>query len=182
MSAFFAESRHSSFHLEAPIAVMANFSEIIDRLLKRRAELAAEMKKLDDAIETLSQLTDVFADEPASRSALDDDQLSAQGEVSRERSILPPEEIARLAREVLLDNKRPLKRGALVRAMEAKSVPLVGKDKAKNLGTILWRFNGDFVSLKSLGYWPRDIALPGVYDPREPPDGIVSERIKKSSF
>ena len=65
-----------------------------------------------------------------------------------------------------------MKRGPLVRAMEERSIPVAGKDKAKNLGTILWRHLDQFVSLEGLGYWPRDKRYRNVYDPANPPDGI----------
>ncbi|TXN02311.1 hypothetical protein FV222_09665 [Methylobacterium sp. WL103] len=159
---------------------MANVTEVIDQLVQRRAELRAELTKLEEAIDTLSALANTFSD-ISGNSSKSKKAKETPVERQRERGILPPEEIARFARNTLLKIGRPVKRGALVAAMERDGVPMAGKDKAKNLGTIIWRHQDDFVSLENLGYWPRDIAIKGVYDPRKPPDGIRSPRLKKSS-
>lgn len=84
--------------------------------------------------------------------------------VEREEG-LAPKEIASHAKSTLLEAGRPMKRGELVRALIARNVPLAGKDKNKNLGTILWRHSDKFVSLEGLGYWVKGVRLPGVYEP-----------------
>ncbi|MCC3244838.1 hypothetical protein LG047_05820 [Methylocystis sp. WRRC1] len=87
---------------------------------------------------------------------------------------LTPKEVADHARSALLDAKRPMKRGALVRELERRGVPLAGRDKNKNLGTILWRHADQFVSLPKLGYWVKDVPLEGVYSP-ESRDTLADE-------
>lgn len=186
MGVSFVIGGHSGVNVEAPELSMANFSEIIDKLVKKRAELHAELTKLDDAISTLSSMSDIFSEKDLDSVTTNysDTVRSESGKAlpqkqdRRERGILPPEEIARLAREILIANGRPLKRGALVRAMESRSIPMTGRDKAKNLGTILWRYNKDFINLDGYGYWPRDIPFNQIYNPRRPPDGIVSPCLK----
>ncbi|WP_152046743.1 hypothetical protein [Aureimonas psammosilenae] len=93
-----------------------------------------------------------------------------QRSAPRERNIVPPSDIARFARETLLAEGKPMKRGQLVRAILKRGLPLAGRDPSKNLGTILWRHRDQFINLEHLGYWPRDIALPGAYDPSKPPE------------
>jgi len=89
-------------------------------------------------------------------------------EPKRERGILSPDAIASEVRQLLLDAKRPMTRGQIVRELETRGIPLSGKDKNKNLGTILWRHKHQFVQLPKLGYWLRDLPLEGVYTPEEP--------------
>jgi hypothetical protein len=172
---------HPGVGLEARDPAMANVSEVIDRLVRRRAELRAEIAKLDQVIEGLTALSDVIGNDDAAVASVEAKPEMTAREGQRERGVLPPEEIVRFARNALLKNGRPLKRGALVRVLEAEGVPLAGKDKAKNLGTILWRNLDQFVSLDKLGYWPRDISIKGVYDAKNPPDNILSPRLTDAS-
>ena len=81
------------------------------------------------------------------------------------RGDLSPSHIAMMAKDALLENKAPMKRGKLARALTSQGVPLAGKDISKNLGTILWRHSDEFVSLPSLGYWVKGVPLEGVYNP-----------------
>lgn len=78
---------------------------------------------------------------------------------------LSPHEISIQAEKVLLEVGRPMKRGELVKELIARGFQLAGKDKNKNLGTVLWRHPDKFVSLSGLGYWLTSLPLPGVYDP-----------------
>src|SRR3954447_7273819 len=66
-----------------------------------------------------------------------------------------------LAYEVLLEHGRPMTRNELVGAIEARGFPLAGKNKSKNLGTILWRFRNRFDNIEGRGYWPKDVPLKG---------------------
>lgn len=140
---------------------MADYRQIMRELRGRRARLVDQLDKLDATIQMLEET--IRVSQPEFDFATPADTLEEQV-VKRERGELPPETIARYARETLLEFGKPMKRGELVRALEQKGVPLAGKDKNKNLGTILWRHGDMFVSLAGLGYWPRDVRIPGVYD------------------
>lgn len=76
-----------------------------------------------------------------------------------------PEDVAREVEQLLGRVGRPMKRGAIVEALAEQGFDVPGKDKNKNLGTILWRHKEKFVQLPKLGYWLRDAELPGVYTP-----------------
>ena len=89
---------------------------------------------------------------------------------ANKEAVLSPLEVAQRVQEVLQKSGRPMKRGQLVKALAAQNVPLAGKDKNKNLGTILWRHPALFVSLPKLGYWVKGVPLPGVYDPENHQD------------
>jgi hypothetical protein len=86
-------------------------------------------------------------------------------EPKRSRGTVPPSNIAATVRLILSEAKRPMKRGQLVAELERREIPLAGKDKNKNLGTILWRHSNEFVHLPKLGYWLRDVAIRDVYEP-----------------
>ncbi len=153
----------------------------IDRVLERFRYALARAKARVEAIEGLIRS---FEDAKTKVSAEDlsamlssmspkieevfpapNEQPVEQPAAQRVRGDLTPAEVAHAARDTLLAFGRPLKRGQLVRQMEHRGVPLAGTDKNKNLGTILWRHRQMFVSLPKLGYWPKGVPLPGVYDP-----------------
>lgn len=155
---------------------MPSVQEMIDRLYKKRDELLKEAARLESAIEALRSTAYLFGEsgEVASSMIESDFKLNFQTESgTRSSTVLQPEDVARLARQTLLEHGKPVRRGRLVKLMEQKGIPLTGVDKAKNLGTILWRFNKQFVNIDGYGYWPRDVELLGIYDPKNPPDGVI---------
>jgi hypothetical protein len=85
----------------------------------------------------------------------------------RTKGILSPSEISGLAKSILLERGRPMKRRELLAEMEKRNIPIAGTDKNKNLGTILWRHRNEFVHIEKLGYWPKDTRLNGLYEPVE---------------
>lgn len=148
-----------------------SLQEVIDEYEKERATLHAKLERVDSILNNLRQaealarsaeLAKVRVPNPTSAPV-----SSAQSQANQARPALTPDEVIREARNVLLEVGKPLKRGALVRAIEAKGLLVPGTDKAKNLGTILWRANRTFASIEKYGYWPIDVDLPGIYDLRE---------------
>ena len=160
---------HSEAHGSVGVIPMADFGEVIDRLLKRRSELVTQLERVDRAIRALKDAADLVGEDAVANIAVLAPQAfgvpTEEPQETRERNIIPPADIARYAREIILESGRPMKRGRLVRALEARGVPLAGTDKNKNRGTILWRHRDQFVNLPNLGYWPRDVRLPDIYDP-----------------
>ena len=76
------------------------------------------------------------------------------------------DQIAAQAREAILEAGRPLQRAPLLAALEKGGLQLGGKNKARNLGTIMWRVRDRFVSIEGHGYWPKDLPYPAVgYSP-----------------
>jgi hypothetical protein len=70
--------------------------------------------------------------------------------------------VIKAAREVLIAEGRPRTRGTLVKALEARGYRVSGKDKERNLGTIMWRARDQFINIERLGYWPKDIPCPKI--------------------
>jgi hypothetical protein len=72
--------------------------------------------------------------------------------------------------ETLRGAGRPLSRGRLLKTLDNRGVRVGGEaDRAKNLGTIMWRLKDHFVNLAGFGYWPKDTPYaPAGYVPEAP--------------
>lgn len=81
------------------------------------------------------------------------------------KDLRTPLDYAMQAKQILEEVGRPLRRGQLVKEFEKRAFLLPGKDRNKNLGTILWRHPALIVSIPKMGYWSKGVPLPGVYDP-----------------
>jgi hypothetical protein len=73
---------------------------------------------------------------------------------TRQRNTKSPRELALLARDIIREAGRPMTRSELAEAIEARGIPLAGRDRIKNLGTILWRQSDLFTHVEDQGYWP----------------------------
>lgn len=128
--------------------------ELLSKALKRQDELRSEFEALQNLVSHyqrhLSGRLTVSSEEQPS---LD---LGASSVKARSAYV------ARLideAKRLILEARRPLKRGELVRLLERDGLPVEGTDKAKVLGTNLWR-SGQFEQIEGQGYWPKDIPRP----------------------
>jgi hypothetical protein len=150
---------------------MGEFETLLQKLRQARERLLGNLHSIERAISSLESAMQALPPEVLDstlRPLLADTEYAMAPqtpEPQRVRGVLSPHEVASAASEALLAVGRPLKRGQLVRELEKRNIPLAGKDKNKNLGTILWRHEHMFVSLPGLGYWPRGAPLPGVYEP-----------------
>lgn len=127
--------------------------ELLANLLKRREELRVESEALDNLIATYQRLAMLRA-EPALKQ-LD---LWKGGKSSRAKSVYVAEMLVE-ARRLIIGQSRPLTRSELVRFLEAKGFVIEGGDKAKVLGTNIWR-SKKFAHVEGQGYWPIDIPMP----------------------
>ncbi|PWB83516.1 MAG: hypothetical protein C3F11_06190 [Methylocystaceae bacterium] len=145
---------------------MAEFEELLARLKRQKENAEAVLSRLNAAIDLLEKAKDVLGpDELVKFMEAIPPTPGVEASRKRPRGILPPEDVAAAVRATLLEVGRPMKRGELVAELMSRQIPLSGKDKNKNLGTIIWRHPQHFVSLEGLGYWVRDVPLPGVYTP-----------------
>jgi hypothetical protein len=127
--------------------------ELLANLLKRREELRIESEALDKLIETYKQMA-MLSDEPAR------DQLEIWHS-SRSRSA-KSEYVAKMLKEVrrqIIGQGAPLTRSELVKKLESVGYLVDGRDKAKVLGTNIWR-SGKFHHIEGRGYWPNDVPMP----------------------
>lgn len=68
------------------------------------------------------------------------------------------EDVAAIAREILLENGEPMSRDELHEALLSRGVVIHGGNPAVVLQTMLWRMQSVIVHLKGFGYWPADEA------------------------
>ena len=127
--------------------------ELLAKVLKRREELRIESEALNQLIKTYSALM-FLESEP------EPPQLNFwEAQRSRKARSAYVAELMGEIRRMIVGEGRPLTRSELVRRLEAKGYVIEGGDKAKVLGTNIWR-SGQFTHLEGRGYWPKDVALP----------------------
>ena len=119
--------------------------------LQRRDQILAELKAVEEYLRAYENL---FKISSSPRPAAEPSRAAEPRR--RERNVIAPARLAAMAREAILKHGRPMTRGELVDAFEASGIPLAGQDKAKNIGTIMWRFRDDFLNVPGRGYWPKD--------------------------
>lgn len=165
---------HTGLRREAEsVERMASLSELIERLRRIIKEREAALQATKQVLSRLERMASDFPPEALEiieKALAQDGNLErsiAMLEPKRQRGILSPKEVASLIRNVLVEAGKPMKRGDIVRELEKQGVPLVGSDKNKNVGTIIWRHPELFVSVEGLGYWIRGVRIPGVYEPTD---------------
>lgn len=126
-------------------------------ILQRRQDLMEELRAVEDIIQAYERLQRLRTANAAHEAhSLRDE----GGTLKRERNIFPPRRLADFARVEILKRGRPMTRGELVDAFASAGIPLAGTDKAKNIGTIMWRFRDEFLNVPGRGYWPQDMPNP----------------------
>jgi len=87
-----------------------------------------------------------------------------------------PADFVGIMARILGDMRRPMQRGELVAAVEERGVTIPSEDKARYLGTILWRNRDQFVNIPEAGYWLADAPCPAVdYTPGDILDGRTGD-------
>jgi hypothetical protein len=71
-----------------------------------------------------------------------------------------PDHMAELVARIIREVGRPMTRGQIVEALEARDVPIPYDDKHRYVGTIVWRSKRLFVSVSKRGYWLKDLPVP----------------------
>lgn len=132
--------------------------ELLAKALKRQNEVRSEFEALQNLISHYQ--THLSGKAPAA-----DEQPSLDLRTSsvKARSAYVARVIEE-ARRLILEARKPLKRGELVRLLERDGLPIEGTDKAKVLGTNLWR-SGQFEQIEGQGYWPKDLPRPPSANP-----------------
>jgi hypothetical protein len=126
---------------------------LLDKALKRRDELRLESEALDTLINTYRKIEELRHETGDKRV----DQLDLwHGGSRRAYQSAQVSEMLEAARRIILAERRPMKRGELVKRLEARGFVILGADKNKVFGTNLWR-SGKFKHLPKQGYWPSDV-------------------------
>lgn len=127
---------------------------LLAKLLRRQRELRFELETLQRTIDGYRQLQEMRDENP------DAAQLPLWPGGSRKA--LQSEQVAELldaARRIILAERRPMRRGELVKLLEAQGYVIEGADKARVFGTNIWR-SGKFRNVLGMGYWPNDVDPP----------------------
>lgn len=132
--------------------------------LKRKEELERELERVNQFI----QLYGEFSKE----STPDDDAGIRLAHVSNANMHIKtdaykfkmkvrgrPDDFADIMEAILRESKRPMPRGILVSEVERRGHAIPSRDKARYLGTILWRQGDRFESVDG-GYWLKGVPLP----------------------
>ncbi|MCG8559165.1 MAG: hypothetical protein MI824_05135 [Hyphomicrobiales bacterium] len=142
-------------------------------------------KKLERELEEIEQFLTLY--ERFSGTKLEENDLGAEEQsIEIETHIVPrqriegsgrqrlrPRDLGPIVKRVLLETGRPMTRGPLVEALEKRGIEVKGAEKAKYLGTVLWRMGDEFVNIEGEGYWPRGMDCPAVgYKAEQDPQGV----------
>jgi hypothetical protein len=147
---------------------MATLGEVLAQLRAIRAELVTRLRDVDEAIAQIESLDVTLR--PILEAPMRVEKELTQSSVESGTSddvVASPRQVAEAVKSLLLEKRKPMRRGELVQELRTRRVPLYGKDVNKNLGTIIWRHPHLFVALPELGYWLKDVPLEGVYDPEK---------------
>lgn len=98
---------------------------------------------------------------PVDKSVADRDSYTQPRESRRRAAGAPkPAEIATLMERIIRDVGRPMTRGEIVSALEARDMMIPYEDKPRYVGTIAWRHKGLFENIEGRGYWLRGEPVP----------------------
>lgn len=168
----------------------------VENALARRAELRRELEEIEGFLALYDRFKSLGSAQatleiigPATatpvtgsaRSLASSERKNGDFEGANEEQSLPPtpqvsgkglsrEELRPHIEAIIREAGRPLTRGNLLRKLDQRGTPVGGQaDRAKNMGTIMWRLKEHFVNLPGYGYWLKDVPYPALqYDPESP--------------
>lgn len=146
----------------------------IKKIIEKRELLRQELEKIDNFLDLYRELTGTEAERSEASVASGDIEAPKSHGRKRTTGTAKPSDVGPMARRILLDHGKPMTRSELLNALEERDVVLAGDDKAKYLGTILWRMREAFVNLDGHGYWPKD-------QPYEPASYVPDDNKKGAS-
>ena len=121
---------------------MSSQPQVVEKAKERLREIEAEAARLKTFIAVYEDLS---GEKVVDNSAhADSDEATAT-----------PAQIVESARAAMRELGRPLSRSRLVKVLQEKGLNLPGEDKAKNVGTVIWR-SKQFDNIAGHGYWPKD--------------------------
>lgn len=120
--------------------------EVIEKARERMAEIKAELADLEQFVAVYERLNDA-------RGKNDSAATGGNAESVRKKPHAKPAQVVRVAIQTLQRNGRPMTRTELVESLESQGLSIGGKDRSKNMGTMLWR-SKKFKNIDGKGYWP----------------------------
>ena len=179
----------------------------VENALARRAQLRRELEEIEGFLALYDRFKSLGSAQatlgiiapatvapvagPAPSFASIDLENEDSGGAKEEQSSPSPPQVAGkgLSREelrphieaIIREAGRPLTRGNLLRKLDQRGTPVGGQaDRAKNMGTIMWRLKEHFVNLPGYGYWLKDVPYPALQYNPESPDADYRETLGDS--
>lgn len=148
----------------------------VAKALKRKEELEHRIGQLESELQQikifLSMHSRFSGTEPEYHETVNSPPRDdSTGQFTRERG--RPKEIARFIMAILEDKRRPMTRTQLVDELEARGHSIPAQDKARYVGTVLWRHDRAFINLPNMGYWLRAKALEAANYAPDPNDPLL---------
>ncbi|MBZ9822368.1 hypothetical protein [Mesorhizobium sp. CA4] len=132
--------------------------DAFERAQRRREEIRKELEEIDLFLRLHQKFSggtvpeqDIVATSPDGTMTV----LEAKTAPAPTRN-LSKHKMAKQVMQFMYDRKYPMTRTDIVEALELKGIPVAGVDKARAIGTIMWRLRDRFVNLPGYGYWPID--------------------------
>ncbi|MEF2547217.1 hypothetical protein VQ045_08605 [Aurantimonas sp. E1-2-R+4] len=136
--------------------------QLVDRRLELHSEIAALDKKIghiDAFIRDWHSFAGGVDEIPVDNSDQKENKQESSGDTpKRATGNSRKEEVAAVAREIILTRGSPIMRDELFELLTSCGVVIQGKDPRMVLSTMLWRMRDYIVRVKGGGYWPTDIA------------------------
>jgi hypothetical protein len=133
------------------------------KALKRKQELQVELARVQQFLDLYVEFAgtnpeDLEAHLPVDKSVLEEARTLARfahdGTIQlRVKQRGRPADFGRIMAAILKDMRRPLQRSEFVAEVETRGHVIPSEDKARYLGTILWRHRDEFVNIPDVGYW-----------------------------
>lgn len=140
--------------------------DVLSKALKRKKILQDELEELVRFIDTYQRLLRTDGEKKEPIQDVNTEHKSVPDSVIVRKRHGRPVQFARIVEGVLKDANRPLNRAALVTEIEKRGAEIPSGDKARYIGTIIWRERDKFVHIVDHGYWLKYTALPEIgYDP-----------------
>ncbi len=123
--------------------------------LKKMRKLQQEIKELDAFIAKYEELSGNKIQQDDLLAVPDSvinphDSLSGSGKIVKRRNNI--KKLLDITERLIRESGRPMTRGEIVDGMDRLNITIHSKDKAKYIGTLLWRNDTRFVAVEGEGY------------------------------
>lgn len=127
----------------------------ISNALKRKKELERELKEIAQFLRMHKR----FAGRDSSSVKQENDAVPELALLKVKRRG-KPRQLASIMEGILRQRGEPMTRGELALEVENTGHVIPSDDKARYLGTILWRHKRKFENIEGKGYWLRGVRIP----------------------
>lgn len=147
--------------------------------LKQKEKLVRELAEIDQFLALHERFSGTKVDVPEPISGI---HIKTFANATVRRRVTPMQ-VVPMIRRILTENGQPMTRGEIVKALHERDVALKGDDEPRYVGTILWRFKGEFINIRGHGYWIRKEPCEAVdyTPPIKRPGGIKRRRLLSAS-